>query len=198
MRNWHWALAICALALSGGVAQAATSWQSVHLKDGITMEIPAAVGETYKPAPDSDPRELLFMGAEAGDSTLFCDMMEMPYSEDAPRADYVKGAASDAGEGFCAQDDPLISNYLLNDAHSVKVDGTKAMRCVAAYSDAGDKANPGKVVSFVILAGKKASYHLMCNVEQMNREGAIYAYVTDWKDVIDHMQQSIHLPAKEK
>ncbi len=190
--------AVALLALSG-TAASADDWKTVQVAGdpAITIDIPAAVDQVK----DVDPAKGELMGffAEnsAGDEDLECFLNRNPYSKGMDQMAWNAVLASSRRSLLCETSGTGISDYELDTSHPATSNGYSAATCDGAYSDSSQKMK-GVVVSMLTVAAPNALYTLTCNASATDRDEAIAAWLAQWEDPVAHIQQSLHLPAKEK
>jgi hypothetical protein len=196
-RVFVWGAAVVALAATAALAQD-IEWQHGTLVDGFTIDVPAIVGEAYKPGPNQ-PRELLmaFLVSAGAPGTLSCQLRREPYTDELPRQTLVAGLKQKQAGAFCRISGANISDWQLGSSDAGTTDGVDSGTCLAAYSDSSQEAQ-GRVVTMKIVAGRKSIQQLLCISAFDDKDGAVTAYATRWSSVIAHLQESLHLPADEK
>ena len=187
-----------AIACIGGV-RADDEWKTVSLggRDDFKIDVPSAVGDSYKA--DGDPATVfLNFGVSKGDlGSMQCLLLSLPYTQNTPREKFIGTLGQGDVERFCEDSGKNISNGELNDSGPMTVDGLPAGQCSAAYTDS-EESSPGTVKSVMVVAGRANSYHLICVNRREDRDSAISAFVSTWESQIKHIQQSLRLPASEK
>jgi hypothetical protein len=189
--------ALCAALL--GSARADSEWQSVSLADGVGMDVPAVV-KNFRPEAGDPDTELAYFDVDIEDEgDLFCMLQRLPYGGDnISRETALVKLGSGGARAFCQEEGKDISGWEANDWDSRSVDGVAGGSCSAAYTDAGDKDQPGTVETALLAAGRNHLFGLTCKVSQTDKDEAIASYVATWEDIIKHVQDSLRLPDSEK
>jgi hypothetical protein len=191
MRIQLFAIAASA-ALLCGPATAAADWQKVSLKNNITIEVPAAVGQNYIPTkPDAEQGALMAYILRHSDGYTGCWLSKLPYTAQFTRQTAVAHLAvkqricnafnQDAGKLHVVQWGPKMSN------------GQPAAGCVFSYPLAAGDARGGTNQNMMVAAPDNA-YLLLCLVRAHSQADAEKQWSATWAGPFGHIQQSLHLP----
>jgi hypothetical protein len=198
-------LLVLALATLRGAAQAQApaqldarsidDWRTVDLGSGVSIDVPRAVGDDYRPADKTDHALMLFR-AEAKDAGgIYCSLDKLFYNRpplgmNRQRAiDYLTNAAKDV---FCR--DAGINGRLKVVEEVESRQGYPGSRCVASfYQVQGDKAD-GDVIQSRVVVAPDAVYALNCTVHDKDQARAETDWDTIWHGRITHIEDSLKLP----
>jgi len=190
-------LAVAVLAgISAAMAQE-IDWKTVALDGGFSIDVPAAVGEHYKP--DAGAKDVLmsFLVSAGAPGTLSCELRRQTYAADFTRETLAAGLKLGRAGEFCRNSGPAIHDWQLGSSEAATADGVQAGTCLSAYSDASQQAQ-GRVVTMKVIAGKQNIYQLICISAFDDKDGAVTAYAMHWAPVVTKLQESLHLPVEEK
>jgi hypothetical protein len=181
------------------VAAADGEWQTIQTAgdSSITMEIPAGVNQVSAVDPGKGELMAFFAAKSQGDETLECFLNRNAYSESMNQASWNDALASSKISILCENSGATISHYEADSSQSTTSNGYSAATCVGAYTDSREKL-PGIVTSTLTVAAPDAIYTLTCDAGATDQDEAIAAWMVDWKDTVDHIQASLHLPAQTK
>ena len=185
------ALALC------GDANAQDAWRAVSLDGGVGIDVPAVVGEQYRPtAAQLASGDLMGFVVSAGDSgTLSCSLNRYAYHQ-APIAplgvaEMTTIVTSDRRSGLCAGGTAV--EIMLSKPATTR-EGYPAADCVAVKTDPSDAKTPGHVEAVEGIAAPGAFYNLSCTVYAATRKAALNAWTVRWGDEINHVEGSLRLP----
>jgi hypothetical protein len=132
-----------------------------------------------------------------GDETLECFLNREAYSETMNKEAWGTALASSKISMLCENSGATISHYEADSSQSATSNGYSAATCVGAYTDSREKLR-GVVTSTLTIAAPDAIYTLTCNAGATDQDEAIASWMVDWKDTVDHIQASLHLPVQTK
>jgi hypothetical protein len=196
MRAVVWGAAVAALVAGAALAQE-IPWKTVALDGGFTIDVPATVGEHYKPDAASKDVLMSFLVSAGDPGTLSCELRRQPYTADFTRETLASGLKLGRAGAFCKNDGPAIHDWQLGSSDAATTDGVQAGTCVSAFSDSSQQIQ-GHVVSMKVVAGKQNIYQLLCISAFDDKDGAVTAYAMHWSPLVTKLQESLHLPAEEK
>ncbi len=180
------------LANTCGAAGADSDWKTVELNGGITMDVPSVVDNYLPSAKDAKSGELAqFFVNSPADGELDCLFSRYAYRV-TPRAGWIDKLAGDDRNVLCTMGDNHTDTEV-GESESLSVSGFPAGRCAAAYTVPGDKS-PGQLTADMTVAAPGAVYSLHCVVFEETQDDAVESWLDQWKDIVQHVQQSIHLP----
>ena len=196
MRAVVWGAAVAALVAGAALAQD-IAWKTVALDGGFSVDVPAIVGEHYKP--DAAAKDVLmsFLVSAGAPGTLSCQLRRQPYTADFTRETLASGLKLGRAGEFCKNGGAAIHDWQLGNSAASTTDGVQAGTCLSAYSDTSRQAQ-GQVVTMKVVAGKQNIYQLLCINEFDDKDGAVTAYAMHWSPLVTRIQESLHLPAEEK
>jgi hypothetical protein len=188
--------AVMALVAGAALAQD-IPWKTVALDGGFSIDVPAMVGEHYKP--DAAAKDVLmsFLVSAGAPGTLSCQLRRQPYTAEFTRETLASGLKLGRAGAFCKNDGATIHDWQLGSSDAATTDGVQAGTCLSAYNDTSAQAQ-GHVVTMKVVAGKQNIYQLLCISEFDDKDGAVTAYAMHWSPLVTHLQESLHLPAEEK
>ncbi len=181
------------LAASGAHAQV-TSFRTIHAAGdpAVSLEIPS--GAEQKSSQDLPKGALMAFFTTISEEDLACFLFRTNYSDQANRALWAKGLASDKATLLCRDSDPAISGFNSMGAQSMKIEGSPASVCQANYAKA-DQQKPAVVISSLTVAGPTAVYKLLCKLSAIDMITAEAAWGSDQEDIA-RIQASLRLPKK--
>ncbi len=187
-------LAACAMLLPWATATAQTDqWQKVHLDHGITMDVPAVVGNDYKPAATgTQDGDLMFFAVttnNAGD--MNCLLAIVPYSKTMTHVDVIEKLADSRRDGLCTAGDGQ-TGINVGESKSMSVSGFPAGRCAASYTIARNK-QPGQITAMMGVAAPDAFYLLNCTVSADSQDDVKDDWTYRWESVVHHIQDSVQM-----
>jgi hypothetical protein len=198
MRRLQSLFILCGIALAGGAALAqGIAWRTIRLDDGVAIDVPAAVADRARLAQSSKVTLMAFALNGGDPGTLSCQFMRYPYGKELARQSLVTALGKGDAGNFCKVAGSRVQGWQLGSADSDTTDGMPSGHCLSAYTDAGQQ-QAGKVMTVKMVAGARNAYQLLCVSAFDDRDGAVTAYATRWNDIVNRMQQSLHLPAAEK
>ena len=198
------ALTVAASALCGAAhAQTATpldaktidDWRTVDLGAGVSIDVPRAVGDSYRPTNKKDSGLMLFRVGVKDAGEMYCglDLLAFdkpPLGMNRNRAlDFLTNAGKDV---FCKGIGLNSRLALAEDAKSGQ--GYPGSRCVASfYETHGDQAE-GDVVHARVVVAPNAVYVLTCTVSDQDQARAETDWDSIWHKRITHIEDSLKLP----
>ncbi len=185
-------VSVCALAALTGAAVGDDDWQNVTLDRGITMDVPAAVHDRYKPAPNNGNTLAAFAVSVEEFGNLFCSLGRNDYQPSFAR-EMAAAALTDKGsrEALCSGLDGW-TNVEIGESDSRSVSGYAAGHCASSYTVAKDKL-PGHVTSVLAIAAPDGFYQFSCTLDAENQSEATAHWVSIWSPNVKHMEESIRL-----
>jgi hypothetical protein len=198
-------LTLVAAAALAGAARAQTStqldaktiddWRAVDLASGVSIDVPRAVGDNYRPTDKADSGLMLFRVGVKDAGEMYCGLDRLAY--DKPPLGMNRNRALDfltnAAKGvFCQGVGVNVHPALTEEAKSGQ--GYPGSRCVASYYDVhGDQAD-GDVVHARAVVAPDAVYVLTCTVSDKDQARAETDWDTIWHRRITHVEDSLKLP----
>jgi len=203
------ALTVAAAALAGVAhAQGAApvdvktidDWRTVDLGSGVSIDVPKAVGDNYRPTEKTDAGLMLFRISAKDAGGLYCGLDRLAYNAkplgmNRNRAlDFLTNAAPAI---FCHGVGTSVHERLAQPAQSGQ--GYPGSRCVASYSDAesgqieGGKTG-GDVIQARVVVAPDAVYVLTCTVQDVDQARAETNWEDIWRARITHVEDSLKLP----
>jgi hypothetical protein len=194
-----------AAALLCGVAQAQSpaqldaktidDWRAVDLGSGVTVDVPRAVGDSYRPANKADAALMLFRVAAKDAGDMYCGLDRMLYNAqplgmNRSRAlDFLTNAAPGI---FCHGVGTGVHENFAQAADSRQ--GYPGARCVASYSDVQGGKAEGDVIQARVVVAPDAVYVLTCTVRDQDQARAETNWESIWRPRIAHVEDSLKLP----
>jgi hypothetical protein len=206
LRSLGLALAVAGFALAGPAATHAQApvqldaksiddWRTVDLGPGVSVDVPRAVGDGFRPTQKADAALMLFrVGAkDAGD--MYCGLDRMAYN--APPLGMNRSRALDfltnAAPGiFCHGVGTGVRENFAQSAATAQ--GQPGSRCVASYSDVQGGKGEGDVIQARVVVAPDAVYVLTCTVRDQDQARAETDWETIWRPRIAHLEDSLKLP----
>lgn len=182
---------ICAVAALTGAAAGDDEWQNVSLDRGITMDVPAAVHEHYRPNPKDGITLAAFDVSVDEFGNLFCSLGRNDYQASFTREMAAAALGTKNREALCSALDGW-SNLDIGKSDSRTVSGYQAAHCAASYTKAGDKL-PGHVISVQAIAAPDGFYQFSCTLDAENQSEATAHWMSVWSPNVKHMEESIRL-----
>jgi hypothetical protein len=171
-------------------------WRTVNLGSGVSVDVPRAVGDAYRPTDKTDHALMLFRADVKDGGGIYCSLDKLLYNRpplgmNRQRAiDYLTNAAKDV---FCRDAGINGRPKVIEEAESSQ--GYPGSRCVASfYQVQGDKAD-GDVIQARVVVAPDAVYALSCIVHDQDQARAETDWDTIWRARITHMEDSLKLPA---
>ncbi len=183
------------------VAAADSDWQTVSL-DGdpdFTIDVPAVVGKDYLPSAKNRAGGLLMGYLVSTDhwGELYCGVNRVSYSDlKSTRAEIIEKLKAGLGQIFCHGDEKA-TNVTDKESTTLTSNGFVASRCRSSYTEPGEK-KPGNVYSMLIVAAPNNLYEVACTTTSDTQSDAEVAWEVEWSGDAAHVQDSLHLPAREK
>jgi hypothetical protein len=194
-----------AAALLCGVAQAQSpaqldaktidDWRAVDLGSGVTVDVPRAVGDSYRPTNKADAALMLFRVAAKDAGDMYCGLDRMLYNAqplgmNRSRAlDFLTNAAPGI---FCHGVGTGVHENFAQAADSRQ--GYPGARCVASYSDVQGGKAEGDVIQARVVVAPDAVYVLTCTVRDQDQARAETNWESIWRPRIAHVEDSLKLP----
>ncbi|MDE2184163.1 MAG: hypothetical protein KGJ78_14180 [Alphaproteobacteria bacterium] len=190
-----WAAATLLAVFCGAAAADDADWQTVTLADGITMDVPAVVHDNYKPSAESakDGGVMYFEVTMDEFGDLACLLSRNDYSATFMRSTAIERLASRDRDSMCSAGDK-VTGFDVGESESLSISGYAAGRCAAGYTDASDK-QPGQVAAVMTVAAPDGFYMLSCTVYADTQDQATAHWVSQWQDIVHHVQESVKFPA---
>ncbi len=203
-RSFLLALTVAAAALCGAAsAQTSTpldaktidDWRTVDLGSGVSIDVPKAVGDNYKPSNKKDAGLMLFRVSVKDAGEMYCGLDRLIY--DRPPLSMNRNRALDfltnAAKGiFCQGVGVNVRPAFTEEAKSGQ--GYPGSRCVASYYEThGDQAD-GDVVHARTVVAPDAVYVLTCTVSDQDQARAETDWDNIWHKRITHVEDSLKLP----
>jgi hypothetical protein len=198
-------LSLAAAAVCWGVAHAQTAaqldaktiddWRTVDLGSGVSIDVPKAVGDDYRPKNKADTGLMLFRASVKDAGDIYCGLDRLAYNRpplgmNRNRAlDFLTNAGKDV---FCR--DAGINAHLALAEEAKSGQGYPGARCAASFFEVqGEKADGGVVEARVVVA-PDAVYVLSCTVNDQDQGRAETAWDGIWRKRIAHIEDSLKLP----
>jgi hypothetical protein len=198
-------LALTAAAVLAGPAMAQTStpldaktiddWRTVDLGSGVSMDMPRAVGDAYKPANKADAGLALFRVSVKDAGDMYCGLDRLAYNAqplgmNRNRAlDFLTNAAPGI---FCHGVGTGVRENFAQAGDSAQ--GYPGSRCVASYTDRQGERSEGDVIHARVVVAPDAVYVLTCTVSDQDQARAETDWETIWRPRITHIEDSLKLP----
>jgi hypothetical protein len=198
-------LALTVTAALAGAAQAQTSaaldaktiddWRAVDLGAGVSLDVPRAVGDAYKPTNKADAGLALFRVSVKDAGDMYCGLDRLGYNVqplgmNRNRAlDFLTTAAPGI---FCHGAGAGVRENFVQPAASKQ--GYPGSRCVASYSDVQGGKSEGDVIQARVVVAPDAVYVLTCTVRDQDQARAETDWETIWRPRISHVEDSLKLP----
>jgi hypothetical protein len=192
-------------ALTAGAARAQGSttldaktiddWRTVDLGSGVSLDVPRAVGDAYKPADKADAGLALFRVSVKDAGDMYCGLDRLGYNVqplgmNRNRAlDFLTNAAPGI---FCHGVGVSVHENFVQPAASKQ--GYPGSRCVASYSDVQGGKSEGDVIQARVVVAPDAVYVLACTVRDQDQARAETDWETIWRSRIGHVEDSLKLP----
>jgi len=198
------ALTIAAAALAGAAsAQTFTpldpktidDWRAVDLGAGVSLDVPRAVGEAYRPTDKADTGLALFRVSVKDAGDMYCGLDRLAYNAqplgmNRNRAlDFLTNAAQGI---FCHGVGSGVRENFAQAAASQQ--GYPGSRCVASYTDRQGDKSEGDVIHARVVVAPDAVYVLTCTVRDQDQARAETDWETIWRPRITHVEDSLKLP----
>jgi hypothetical protein len=170
-------------------------WRTVDLAPGVSLDVPRAVGDAYKPADSADNGLALFRVGVKDAGDLYCALDKLAYNAkplgmNRSRAlDFLTNAAPGI---FCHGVGTGVRENFAQAADSKQ--GYPGSRCVASYSDRQDGKAEGDVIHARVVVAPDAVYVLTCTVRDQDQARAETDWETVWRPRITHVEDSLKLP----
>jgi hypothetical protein len=203
-RSFLLAMTVATAALCGAAqAQSSTSldaktiddWRTVDLGSGVSIDVPKAVGDNYRPTDKKDTGLVLFRVnvKEAGE--LYCGLDRLAY--DKPPLGMNRNRALDfltnAAKGiFCQGVGVNVRPAIVEAARNGQ--GYPGSRCAASYYQTHGDTADGDVVQARAVVAPDAVYVLTCTVTAKDQALAETNWDTVWRARITHIEDSLKLP----
>ncbi len=177
-------------------AKTVDSWHAVDLGLGVSLDVPTAVGDSYRPTNKEDAGMALFRVAvtDAGEMTCGLDRLNYNVKPLAMARTRAIDFFSTANIGiFCHG---VGTGVRENHAEATRsAQGYPGSRCVASYSDRqGDQAE-GDVISARVVVAPDALYVLTCTIKDLDQGRAETDWEGIWRPRITRLEDSLKLPA---
>lgn len=188
-----------------GAAQAQTSttldaktiddWRTVELGPGVSVDVPRAVGDSYRPTEKADTGLMLFRVGVKDAGEMYCGLDRLAY--DRPPLGMNRKRALDfltnAAKGiFCQGVGVNLRPALTEAADSGQ--GYPGSRCAASYYQPHGDTADGDVVHARAVVAPDAVYVLTCTVSDRDQARAETDWDAIWRRRITHVEDSLKLP----
>jgi hypothetical protein len=198
------ALTVAAAAICGAAwsqtsttldAKTIDDWRAVDLGSGISLDVPRAVGDAYKPTNKADAGLALFRVDAKDAGGMYCGLDRLGYNVqplgmNRNRAlDFLTNAAPGV---FCHGVGTGVRENFAQAANSKQ--GYPGARCVASYTDYQDGKSEGDVIQARVVVAPDAVYVLTCTVRDQDQARAETDWETIWRPRIGHIEDSLKLP----
>jgi hypothetical protein len=198
------ALAAAGLALAGAAhaqapaqldARTLDSWRKVDLGGGVSVGVPTAVGEAYRPTDKQDAGLMLFRVAVKDAGEMYCGLDRLLYNT--PPLGMARRRAIDFFSNanmaiFCHGVGAGVRESLAEPVTSAQ--GYPGSRCVASYTDKAGDRSEGDVIQARAVVGSDALYVLTCTVRDLDQTRAETDWETIWRPRIGRIEDSLKLP----
>jgi hypothetical protein len=198
------ALTVAAAALCGA-AHAQTSaqldaktiddWRAVDLGQGVSIDVPKAVGDDYRPTNKADSGLMLFRVSVKDAGEMYCGLDRLAY--DKPPLGMNRNRALDfltnAAKGIFCQDVGVNLRPAFTEAAN-SGQGYPGSRCVASYYQPHGDTADGDVVHARAVVAPDAVYVLTCTVRDKDQAKAELDWDSIWHKRITHLEDSLKLP----
>jgi hypothetical protein len=170
-------------------------WRTVDLGSGVSLDVPRAVGDAYKPADKTDDGLALFRVSVKDAGDMYCGLDRLGYNAkplgmNHNRAlDFLTTAAPGI---FCHGVGTSVRENFVQPATSKQ--GYPGSRCVASYSDVQDGKREGDVIQARVVVAPDAVYVLTCTVRDQDQARAETDWESIWRARITHVEDSLKLP----
>lgn len=197
-------LALSAAGLAGAVhaqapaqldAKTIDSWRTVDLGGGVSVDVPAAVGDDYRPTNKEDAGLMLFRVGVKDAGEMYCGLDRLIYNK--PPLGMARTRAIDFFSNanmaiFCHGVGTGVRESSAEPVTSAQ--GYPGSRCVASYTDKAGDRSEGDVIHARAVVGKDALYVLTCTVRDLDQARAETDWETLWRPRIGHIEDSLKLP----
>jgi hypothetical protein len=170
----------------------------VHLEDETSLDIPAVVGEDYRPPAElSRQGDLMFFSVSSGQAGLLdCLLKRTIYGSGKPsRDEMIDTLKADRRIDLCIGRG-TNRRKAINEGGTLK--GYPSGRCVVGYTDEGEGAaagpGTGRVLDTLVVAAPEAYYTLACTLRAADQRTAEREWFYDWRGLIQHVQGSLVVP----
>ena len=202
-RSWLLAATVAAALAGAARAQAATpldaktidDWRTVSLGAGVSLDVPTAVGDAYRPTEKADAGLMLFRVGVKDAGDMYCGLDRLGYN--APPLGMNRNRALDfltnANQGiFCHGVGSGVHERFAEAARSGQ--GYPGSRCVASYTDKQGDKSEGDVIHARVVVAPDAVYVLTCTVSDLDQARAETDWEGIWRPRITHLEDSLKLP----
>jgi hypothetical protein len=194
-----------ALAAVCGAAHAQTStpldaktiddWRTVDLGAGVSIDVPKAVGDKFRPTDKKDTGLMLFRVNAKDAGEMYCGLDRLAY--DRPPLGMNRNRALDfltnAAKGvFCQGVGVNVRPAIVEAARSGQ--GYPGSRCAASYYQTHGDTADGDVVQARAVVAPDAVYVLTCTVTDKDQARAETSWDSIWRARITHIEDSLKLP----
>ena len=176
-------------------AKSIDDWRNVDLGAGVSLDVPRAVGDSYRPTDKADAGLMLFRVAAKDAGEMYCGLDRLafnaqPLGMNRSRAlDFLTSAAPGI---FCHGVGANVHENFAQSAASGQ--GYPGSRCVASYTDAAGGKSEGDVIHARVVVANDAVYVLTCTVGDQDQARAELDWETIWRPRITHLEDSLKLP----
>ncbi|MGZ3275740.1 MAG: hypothetical protein ACXU82_16435 [Caulobacteraceae bacterium] len=176
-------------------ARTIDDWRKVDLGSGVSIDVPRAVGDSYRPEDKQDAGLMLFRVGAKDAGEMYCGLDKLGFN--APPLGMVRKRAVDfltngAPGIFCHGVGAGVREKSLEVTESRQ--GYPGSRCVASYSDAPGGKPEGDVIQARVVVAQDAVYVLTCTVRDLDQARAETSWQEIWRARITHVEDSLTLP----
>jgi hypothetical protein len=203
-RSFLLALTVAAAALASGAraqtftpldAKTIDDWRTVDLGSGVSIDVPKAVGDNYRPTDKKDTGLMLFRVNVKDAGELYCGLDRLAY--DRPPLGMNRNRALDfltnAAKGvFCQGVGVNVRPAIVEAARNGQ--SYPGSRCAASYYQTHGDTADGEVVQARAVVAPDAVYVLTCTVTDKDQARAETSWDTIWRERITHVEDSLKLP----
>ena len=176
-------------------AKTIDDWRTVTLADGVSIDVPRAVGDQYRPENKADNGLMLFRVGVKDAGEMYCGLDRMIY--DKPPLAMNRKRAIDfmttANPGIFCHGVGMDSHE--RSAESVtSAQGHPGSRCVGSYTDQHGDQTEGDVIHARVVVAPDAVYVLTCTVSDLDQGRAQTDWQEIWRTRITHLEASLKTP----
>lgn len=176
-------------------AKTIDDWRTVELAPGVSVDVPKAVGDAYRPTDKQDAGLMLFRVAAKDAGDMYCGLDRLAYN--VPPLGMNRNRALDfltnAAQGiFCHGLGTGVRENFAEAAASRQ--GYPGARCVASYTNVQAGQSEGDVIQARVVVAPDAVYVLTCTVRDLDQTRAETDWESVWRARIAHVEDSLTLP----
>jgi hypothetical protein len=198
------AASVAAAALAGAAhaqtttqldAKSIDDWRTVSLAGGVSIDVPRAVGERYRPENKADNGLMLFRVGVKDAGEMYCGLDRLEF--DKPPLSMARKRALDfltaANPGvFCHGVGTGARERSAGPVNSSQ--GHPGSRCVSSYTDGQGDKTEGDVIHARVVVAPDAVYVLTCTVKDLDQSRAEADWESIWLSRITHVEDSLKTP----